>query len=150
MKDLYGCSFALSEAGWLWDLCLELAGKLAAFLWFWTHWSSKDPFLYSGVWDLSSALFRAWLVLKQISLLSSPTTTISFLSKKSKSKPRLPDLWSGRLLYVWLQVGCYSRFCNTWCLVLLHQMMDGWFCWFPSWPGHPWTFCLFCGRPMWL
>lgn len=28
---------------------------------------------------------------------------------------------------------------------------DGWVVLLiPSWPRHPWTFCLFCGRPIWL
>lgn len=104
---------------------------LAAVLCFWTHWSSKDQ-SPEFMWDLVKTLFWTQITLKSVFALISKLIQFSF--KKAKPKPWLPGSWSGRLLCAWPQTGGCSRFYNMWCLVL-HQVMDGGFCWFPPGQG---------------
>lgn len=125
-KDLYGFSFAYSGNSWPWA-----SHELAAFQCFWTHWGSKDQ-SPEFMWGLVRTPFRTQVTLKSLFALISKIIRFSF--KKAKTKPWLPGSWSGRLLCAWPQTGCCSRFCNMWCLVL-HQVMDGGFCWFPLGQG---------------
>lgn len=82
------------------------------------------------VWNLVSALFR-----KSISSASFPTGSVSSFSKNLNLSPGFLIHGMGRYwMSNGLQIDCYSRFCDTWCLVL-HQIMDVWFCWFPSGEG---------------
>ena len=142
MKGFVRVFLCFVRNSWPWDQHLKLAGKLTAFMWFWTHWSGKGYSPDSECEICSVPSSEAGLPWSRSLFISNRNCQFCF--EKSKSKLRLPDSRSGRLFYVWPQIGCYLGFCNTWCLVL-HQMMDAWFCWFLPDQG----ICLSCGRPIW-